>query len=148
MACGEDKWVAEVQEVRFSPEIECLEVEVEGESFTDCGGTEVVMRNKCAEDVVFVGWTFQCSGGTDCSVIPPATAGRAPLDVEFKEEETFIFDGSLGLETLQVVVSVTIDHQTPGCHMANGAVSAVPAAMLAGVVGVLALRRRLQRRAR
>ena len=124
-ACGETLWVPEDVEVTFSPVIDCLVVKVEGESKDGCGGAEVVMTNGCTDPVVFAGWTFTC-GEASCTSIPAGQQGRTPIDIENKEEATFTFDGSLGLETLQVVVKMSVDEQSPGCTVANGAVGAGP----------------------
>jgi hypothetical protein len=149
-SCGETLWVPEDVEVTFSPVIDCLIVKVEGESKDGCGGAEVVMTNGCADAVVFAGWSFTC-GEAACTSIPAGQQGRTPIDIENKEEATFTFDGSLGLETLQVVVKMSVDKQTPGCAVANGAVGAGPSAeasawlTLALVLG-LTLRRARPRR--
>lgn len=116
--CGEISYVPEDVEVTFSPVISCLLVDVQGESKENCGGAEIVMTNGCTEPVVFAGWEFDCDG-TPCVSIPAGKTGRTPIEIEGKEEASFTFDGSLGLETLQVVVKMSVDEQTPGCSFAG-----------------------------
>lgn len=148
MACGETAYVPEDVEITFSPEIDCLVVSVEGESKEGCGGAEVAMTNGCADPVVFAGWTFTCNGAP-CASIPAGQRGTTPIDIEQKEEASFTFDGSLGLEPLQVVVKMTVDEQGPGCSYGAGAANAATSPLPLGLVlALVALRRASRSRSR
>ncbi len=137
--CGETRWVPEDVEVTFSPAaVDCLLVEVVGESKENCGGAEIVMTNGCNDPVVFAGWQFEC-GSTQCNSIPAGQQGRTPIEIENKEEAQFTFDGSLGLETLQVVVRMSVDEQGPGCSFAG---DGGPAGWILVAAAAVAARRR------
>ena len=143
--CGEISYVPEDVQVTFSPVIDCLIVTVEGESKEGCGGAEIAMSNNCQAAVVFAGWTFTCNG-SPCNSIPAGARGTTPIDIEQKEEATFTFDGSLGLEPLQVVVEMTVDEQTPGCSVAGGVGLGASWSWLAALALSLAFVRRVSRR--
>ncbi len=138
--CGETSYVPEDVEVTFSPVIECLVVEVQGESQEGCGGAEIVMLNQCSDPVVFAGWTFTC-GEASCVSIPAGQQGRTPIQIENKAEATFTFDGSLGLETLQVVVKMNVDAQTPGCSLAGSGGGLGPVLVALALVAAVTRRR-------
>jgi hypothetical protein len=145
--CGEISYVPEDVEVTFSPVIDCLVVSVEGESKEGCGGAEIAMINNCPDPVVFAGWSFTCNGAT-CNSIPAGQQGTTPIDIEQKEEATFTFDGSLGLEPLQVVVKMTVDEQSPGCAVGGAGLHTTSALPVAVVVALLGLRRVMRLRFR
>ncbi len=145
MPCGETKYIPEDLELTFSPVIDCLSVTAEGESLEGCGGAMIVMRNGCTEPVVFSVWQFTCDG-VACASIQPGKTGKTPIDIETgAETASFTFDGSLGLESLQVVVNMNVDIETPGCAV-GGAAAAPVGPLLIGLALILGRRAARRRR--